>query len=210
MRAWLVPILLVIACSEKPTPAPPISERFVEDFERAELGGDWHVTDPDGSYLLTGGQLHVKGAMNHPAWLRRAMPADAVIEFDAKSLSPEGDIKFEAWGNGRHRAASKKKVQYTASGYVFIFGGWGNTRSAIARLRESASDTVTQTDTAVEPGRHYHWRIVRRGNTIEWYIDDLPMPFLRFTDPKPLAGEYFGFSSWKTEAMFDNLAIQAL
>src|SRR5688500_11521616 len=118
----VLPVLA--ACKE--TPRPAISAPWKDDFERAAPGGDYHPTAPD-AYRITGGQLNVSNGYNHPMWLLRPIPRDAVIELDVKSTSAAGDIKVEAWGDGAHHAPSTAKVQYTASGYVFIFGGWNNT-----------------------------------------------------------------------------------
>ena len=63
----------------------------------------------------------------------------------------------------------------------------------------------------VEPGRTYHWRIERRGATINWFIDGAP--FMSFTDPMPLTGKghnRFGFLSWESWLYFDNLSVTAL
>jgi hypothetical protein len=209
MRVALLSVLLLACGGAAEKPAPPITDKLVDDFERTELGSDWRITDPE-NYLLTGGQLHVKGAYNHPAWLRRPMPADATIELDVKSLSPEGDIKLEAWGDGKRHAASKKKVQYTASGYVFIFGGWNNSKSIIAKRSEHGADVVERTDTKVEPGKTYHFKIVRKGGRIDWFIDDMSKPFLTLEDKEPLVGPrhaHFAFSNWESDLWFDNLSI---
>src|SRR5687768_13459690 len=101
-----------------PERKPPL---FSDSFDRAELGPEWLATAP--VYRLVGGELVVKGAHNHPLWLKRELPQDAVIELDAWSMDPAGDIKVEAWGDGKSYA---KSVEYTSSGYVFIQGGWQN------------------------------------------------------------------------------------
>jgi hypothetical protein len=203
----VLPVLALAAC--KRAPAEPISAAWSDDFERAALGADWHATDAE-AYRITGGELNVQGAYNHPLWLRRAIPRDAVIEFDAKSMTTTGDIKVEAWGNGKHHAASKAKVQYTASGYVFIMGGWGNSKSIIAKRSEHGKDVVERSDFKVEPGKTYRWKIVRKGNRIDWYVDDMTTPFLSLDDAAPLEGDaqrYFAFSNWESDLWFDNLTI---
>jgi hypothetical protein len=205
-------LLLVVACSSSDKPPPPITAAWKDDFERAAPGSDYNATDAD-AYKISGGVLSARGAYNHPLWLRRAIPRDGVIELDAKSMSPEGDIKIEAWGDGRHHAPSKAKVQYTASGYVFIFGGWNNSASIIARQSEHGRDVARRVDTRVEPGRTYHFKIVRQGAKIDWYVDDMQTPFLSFTDPAPLEGpanSYFAFSNWESDTWFDNLTVSPL
>jgi hypothetical protein len=208
LRSLIPGFALVAACGQAGAP-PPITAPFSDDFERAAPGNDWLATDAD-AYKISGGMLNARGAYNHPLWLRRKLPAECDIEFDVKSLSPEGDIKFEAWGDGRHHAPSKAKVQYTASGYVFVFGGWGNTASLIAKRSEHGKDLVSRSDFRVEPGRLYHMKLTRSGGRIDWFVDDLSKPFLSYTDPEPLTGDgaaYFAFSNWETDVWFDNLKV---
>ena len=208
---WIVVATLALgACKE--APKPKITEPWKDDFERAAVGGDYLVTAPD-AYRITGGQLNVAGAFNHPMWLLRRIPRDAAIELDVKSTSEKGDIKVEAWGDGAHHAPSNAKVQYTSTGYVFIFGGWENTQSIIAKQSEHGKDVVARRDRKVEPGRVYHFKIVRKGPRIDWFIDDLQTPFLSLDDAQPLEGEghsYFGFSNWESDLWFDNLTITPL
>ncbi len=166
------------------------------------------------------------GVKNNPLWLRASLPNDVAVEFDVKSMSPEGDIKVEIFGDGSDHA----------SGYVLIHGGWNNSVSIIARLdehgpslaslqaqakgqdlvgaglyREDTRVRVEANPFKVEIGRQYHWRIERRGNAISWLIDG--QPFMRFEDPLPLTGkghDRFAFSGWEAQLYFDNLSVQAL
>ncbi len=181
-------------------------------------GGLWR-TQPDG-WLLS------PGVKNNPLWLKASLPNDVAVEFDVKSMSPEGDIKVEIFGDGTDHA----------SGYVLIHGGWNNSISIIARLDEHAvsmaalqaqapgkdlvaeglyrSDSRVRVEASpykVEIGKSYHWRIERRGKVISWFIDG--QPFMRFEDPLPLTGkghDRFAFSSWEAQLFFDNLTVTAL
>jgi len=200
------------ACKQTPATLPPITAPWHDDFERADLGPDYNATDPD-AYQISGGQLHVHGAYNHPLWLRHAIPRDCAIEFDVKSNSPDGDIKVEAWGDGKHHAPSKAKVQYTASGYVFIFGGWANSSSIVAKQSEHGKDVIARQDVKVVIGRTYHMKIVRHDGEFDWFIDDMSDPFLKFLDHSPLDGpanSYFAFSNWESDLWFDNLSVTPL
>lgn len=192
------------------TPLP-----FRDTFDSSETikqhywstGGLWRVQD---------GMLFSPGVKQNPLWLRADLPNDVAVEFDVKSMSPEGDIKVEIFGDGSDHA----------SGYVLIHGGWNNSLSIIARLdehgprfdtvppdsyRENTRVRVEANPFRVEPGRLYHWRVERRGATINWFIDGAP--FMSFTDPMPLTGKghnRFGFSSWESWLYFDNLTVTAL
>lgn len=177
-------------------------------------GGLWRTVD---------GWLLSPGVKNNPLWLKASLPNDVAVEFDVKSMSPEGDIKVEIFGDGTDHA----------SGYVLIHGGWNNSISIIARLDEHApsfttlpqgkdlvaeglyrNDSRVRVESSpfkVEIGRSYHWRIERRGKLISWFIDGAP--FMRFEDPLPLTGkghDRFGFSSWEAQLYFDNLTVTAL
>ncbi|MDY7233010.1 hypothetical protein [Hyalangium rubrum] len=192
-----------------PPPTPPPGP-FADSFDRDTLGEDWNATGPS-AVKLENGALTLQLTHNRPVWLKRPIPTNATIEFDAWTDDPEGDIKVEAWGDGRGFYAGDLRFQYTASGYVFIFGGWRNTQSAIARQNEHTPDRAVRDGAAVVPGKRYHFTITRRDGSISWSVDG--QPFLSLQDPSPLEGarnQYFGFSGWKTKVHFDNLKIQPL
>jgi len=197
-------------------PSPPLDAPFVDHFERDALGDDWYATSS--AWHLSGGELCASGATNHGIWLRRRLPANARIEVDARSMSDEGDIKLELWGDGQ--SAATKASYDDATGYLAIFGGWSNSRHVLARLDEHGGDRrVTQVrddgDVAHGPvvaGRSYHFRIERRdGSTLRWWVDDVVMH--RFADPSPLSGtghDHVGLNDWRAPVCFDNFEVAPL
>ena len=185
---------------------PAITAAWSDDFERADLGGDWRATTD--VYQLVNGALSARGAKNHPLWLRRALPRDAVIELDVWSNTADGDIKVELYGDGR--SYDPDGGAYTSTGYVVILGGWNNSKSIIARQSEHGRAVVERAQPRVEESKRYHWRIVRRGGRVEWFVNDMTAPFLALTDPAPLEGPghmYFAFDNWQSDSWFDNLRI---
>jgi hypothetical protein len=152
-------------------------------------------------------------------WLREAIPTHARIEFEARSDSPEGDIKVELWGDGRTGA---KGTSYDdATSYLAIFGGWRNTKHVLARLDEHGDDRLELAvdpeasdprALPVEPGQRYRFRIERpTDDSLSWWVDDRLM--FELADTEPLVGEghdHFGFNDWTVRVCFDNLKITAL
>jgi hypothetical protein len=191
------------ACRAK---VPVIDAPFIEDFERADLGASWNATSDQ--YQIEAGKLTVSNAHNHPAWLRRRLPRDVVIDVDAMAKSPTGDIKLELFGDGE--SFDPDKGSYTSSGYVLIFGGWQNSLSVICRQDEHGAGRKAQrSDIRVEPNRSYHFTITRRGGALDWTIDG--RPFLAWTDPEPLAGpghEFLAVNNWEAALAFDNLHVR--
>ncbi len=185
----------------------PLSAPFVDNFDRVELGINYLNTG--GPYKIDQGKLRVSGAINHPLWLKKKLPRDAIIEFKVSSGSPDGDIKVEAWGDGQSHATSKGA--YTATSYVFIFGGWGNKISALCRMDEHADNRKVRSDVKVVPGKTYSWKIKRQGSKVQWFIDG--QPFLSMDDPQPLTGDghsYFGFNNWQSDITYSELKITPL
>lgn len=184
-----------IACTEKKEDLAPIP--FSDDFERAELGPSW-TRSP--GWRIDQGQVFSAGTRNQALWLRAALPDDAVIELDARSESPAGDIKFEIYADGKNHA----------SGYILIFGGWNNTISTIARLDEHGADRQELRQRGlVQMGRTYHMKVVRRDKVIRWYVDGKLL--LDYYDSEPLRGpghDRFGFNDWEAKLYFDNLVIR--
>ncbi len=181
-------------------------EGFSDDFEREELGELWHNTGA--SWRIVSGQLNIRNARNRPLWLRRTLPRNVRVEFDVRSESPEGDIKVEVFGDGSSRATTES---YTATSYVIIFGGWGNSTNAIARMDEHASDRAIGPRRPVEPGRTYHMKIERQGSRITAWVDGEELASM--DDSNPLEGsghDHFAFNDWQAELWFDNLRITPL
>jgi hypothetical protein len=207
----LLPLLLLsfnpgCTCTEVKQ-LPPITTEFGDAFDRPALGEDWIATDAE-AYRIENGELVVRRAYNHPLWLARPIPHDAVIEFDCSSSDDAGDLKVEIWGDGKSYATGPREAAYTSTAYNFIFGGWHNTLSTLARMHEHGEDRQTRPQPRVEKGRKYHWRIERKGAHVDWQIDG--QPFLAFDDPAPLEGDghrFFAINDWEAELHFDHLKI---
>jgi hypothetical protein len=187
-----------------------INAPFADNFDRAELGPDW--LDTSHGARIKDGKLNVVRAYNHPVWLRRKLPRNVQIDFDAVSYSPAGDLKVELYGDGE--SFDSDKGRYDPTSYMIVMGGWHNSRSIISRLGEHDEAVKAARDrTGPEPlavlGRTYHFTVTRRGGTIDWKVDGAP--YLSWTDPDPLFGsghEFFAINDWEADVSFDNLAIR--
>lgn len=198
-------ILASFACSRPSSETPaavadPLAGGtlvFSDDFDGSGISDAWQAAGD--RWSVENGWLAVSGARNDALWLRQPLPDDVRIEFVAKSLSDEGDLKFEVFGDGATHQ----------SGYVGIFGGWSNRLNIIARLDEHGDDRlVGQDGVRVEPNRVYRMAIVRTDNRMRWYIDG--EPFLTYDDPQPLVGEnhdHFGFNDWDAPVRFDEVRV---
>jgi len=201
LRACAAACLLLVACT--PQGDPGIASGFTDDFERIQLGTAYK--DTGGNWRIENGELHVKGAKNHPLWLLRALPRDVRVEFDVRSESAEGDIKVEIFGDG---ASHAEDDSYTATSYVIIFGGWSNSRNVLARMDEHGDDRVVGKPRKVKPGKTYRFRIERIGGTLTVWVDEDVL--LEMDDSEPLGGrghDHFGFNNWQSDLWFDNLKV---
>jgi hypothetical protein len=99
---------------------------YQDKFDRATLGDQWWSNG--GLWRIVDGQLYSPGVGNNPLWLKARLPADVRVEFDVRSEGPDGDIKWEMFGDGRNHS----------TGYLFLFGAWHNRESRIAKLDEHA------------------------------------------------------------------------
>jgi hypothetical protein len=184
----------------------------------AEPGPDWVATAP-GFWHIEAGRLCTEHARNHGIWLKHAIPTNARIEFDAVSMSPDGDLKAEYWGDGHSYATA---LSYTnATSYLTIFGGWHNTHHVLARINEHATDRkdivvdANSDDPREKPvvaGQVYRFKVERSdGRTVRWWVDGNEM--LSYPDPAPLVGpghDHFGFNNWDVKVCFDNVRVVPL
>jgi hypothetical protein len=183
-----------------------------------EPGPDWMATQT-GIWHIEGGRLCGEHARNHGLWLKRTLPINARIEFDAVAQSTDGDLKAEFWGDGRSFATA---LSYTnATSYLTIFGGWHNKFHVLARFNEHGNDRKEITvdpnsddvrEKPVNAGQIYHFKVERAdGKTVRWWVDGNEM--LTFPDSAPLAGpghDHFGFNDWDVKVCFDNVKVVPL
>lgn len=203
--------------AEKRPADPPLLETFEDTFERAELGPNWYSLNP--AWRITGGKLCGRGARNKGIWLKRSLPLNARIEFDAFAESSEGDLKVELWGDG---ASGASGTSYTnATSYLAILGGWKNTKHVLARLDEHGEDRLEidvdptaddERSLPVAVGQPYRFKIERTdGKTLEWSVNGVT--YFDWADPEPLTGaghDHFGFNDWSAPVCFDNLKVTPL
>ncbi len=202
LGSWVAPLVAVglccsIAACKRPLPkAAGATVPFSDDFNRSELGPNWHVTG--GQWKIDNNQMYTTGAQNAPIFLNVDLPNDIVVEVDVFSESDIVDSKIELMTDGLHHQ----------SGYIFILGGWNNSISTIARLDEHGSDRRERRPTGVVGKRWYHWRIEKKGGELRWFLDG--QPYLTFSDLSPLEGpghNRLAFSNWQNQIRYDNLKI---
>jgi hypothetical protein len=199
-------------------PQAPASSASSANAAGDELGPDWIATTA-GAWRIEAGRLCGERAHNHGVWLKRVLPINARIEFDAVSQSNDGDLKAEFWGDGRSYATA---LSYTnATSYLTIFGGWHNKFHVLARINEHGNDRkeITVDPNSDDPrekpvfaGQLYHFRIERTdGKTIQWWVDGNEMSSWADTAPLQGAGhDHFGFNDWEVKVCFDNVKVVPL
>ena len=209
----LLSVVLMSGCENKEHPMLKVP--FNDNFDRKTLGKLW-ASEMIGRWRIEynnktkNGRLCVEQTRNNPLFLLRRLPRDVVVEVDVWAHDRIGDVKVEMFTDGK----------FHATGYVLVHGGWKNTLSIIDRLDEhnrnckynEMSKEITcrrwKRGGPVQ-NRKYHWKIVRTGKKLSWYIDG--KPFMSYNDPDPLAGKahgYFAFSNWVSRGCFDNLSIR--
>jgi hypothetical protein len=184
----------------------------------ADLGPDWYAAHTN-AWHIENGRLCGQGAKNHGVWLRKVLPINARIEFDAIALTDDGDLKGEVWGDGQSTAT--KDTYDNATSYLAILGGWHNTLHVLARINEHGEDRKaihvdkTSDDPSQRPvarGQVYRFKIERTdGKTVKWSVNGVD--YLSYADSAPLAGlghDHFGFNDWEAKVCFDNVKVTPL
>jgi len=101
---------------------------YEDKFDRVTLGEAWWSNG--GLWQIVDGQLYSPGVGNNPLWLKARLPPDVRVEFDVRSEGPDGDVKWEMYGDGRNHS----------TGYLFLFGAWRNRESAHLQARGACAD----------------------------------------------------------------------
>jgi len=153
---------------------------FEDKYERASLGNEYWSNG--GDWRIVGGQLYSPGVGNNPLWLKARLPPDVRIEFDVRSEGSDGDVKWEAFGDGRNHS----------SGYLFLFGAWHNRESRICKLDEHAFTEPELRAQLVQLTHPYP----HQADGIEGLIEKISEPFSIWAARRDLEklekGSYFG------------------
>jgi len=198
----LVPLAASPGCREK---LDPIVSDFSEAFERETPGSDWR--DSGGHWRIVNGELATGSAHHHPIWLRKKLPTDISLEFDARPSGPNGDIRVVIFGDGKSANPDSDGCQST--GYELVFGGRKNKLSELCRGGQpGGGHQGARTDWPVISGQTYHFYVTRKEGLVSWYIGGHDM--MAWQDPNPLSGpghDAFAFDGGDGEVFFDNLVV---
>ncbi len=172
---------------------------FSDDFAGTTLSESW-LAHPKAK--VAEGWLRLENVRNEPPlWLKVPLPEQVRVEFEARALTADGDIKVEIFGDGvRHE-----------SGYILVFGAHRNVEDWFARLDEHGPDRVTRASRGVVQDRVYRMAVVRTDHRVRWFVDG--EPFLLFDDPSPLRGPehaYFAFNNWTSAVAFRGVRVYDL
>lgn len=215
------------AAVKKPAPPPPpcdsdkdpvLTEAFTDSFDRGELGNDWRSTSY-GAYFLKNGKLCISKPRNHPLWLKRKLPANVKVEFEATPSSNNADIKAELFGDGCAFDADGR--DYTATAYVFVLGAHNNSEHWLARMfehgPEAKKSSLVAGGTSIANSKlivstTYKIELARTdAKTVTFKVDGTLVHEL--ADPQPLSGaghDHFGFNGWDAPSCFDKLTVTPL
>jgi hypothetical protein len=203
-------------CTSKDDPL--ITEVFTDSFDRADLGPDWKSTSY-GAYFVKAGRMCIAKPRNHPLWLKKKLPANVRVEFEATPLSANADVKAEIFGDGC--AFDTEGRDYTATSYVAVLGAHSNSEHWLARMFEHGPDAKKTPVIAGAPSiatgklvvnTTYHVELARTdGRTLQFKVDGTVIHEME--DKEPLAGaghDHFGFNGWDAPSCFDKLVITPL
>jgi hypothetical protein len=95
------------------------------------------------------------------------------------------------------------------TGYLFQFGGRGNTLNRLCRYDEGIDETVKDKP-LIKPGQKYRLLVENDGGRLRMAIDGQEV--FRWTDPQPLKGashDCVGFYTWGCSLVIEKLAVSA-
>jgi hypothetical protein len=159
-------------------------------------------------------------------WLNKMFTGDIQVEFDTHVLSSpdqEHNINFfflysDPSGvplkESRHnRKTGDYKKYHELNGYIFTYLANGRPDTARFRFRDNPGFNLVKETNSYEckRGKTYHVEIRRKGNHIQYLVDDQVFLDEKDKDYNDIHQEgLIGFRTWRTELWFDNLVVKKL
>ncbi|MBD3419658.1 MAG: protein kinase [Chitinivibrionales bacterium] len=188
---------------------------FEDDFSDVRVANRWdiiygkyvvrnnqgaYVADRS-DYLVSNGQLRLRGGTPQYLLLKQKVKGDLAIEFDCSQTSDylnDISIFFDA-------LQTTNEVNIPFSGYLVQFGSHDNTRIGLHKSgqtlhREYASPIIKEVT--------YHIRVERTDDRIRLYVNDTLR--INYQDLDPLYGadrNLIGLGGWGSTMIFDNVKI---
>ena len=158
--------------------------------EWRSAAGEWEVSNRwscDARWSWFSGE-----ARNGPAiiWNKHSFTGDFSMEFC-------GAVKMDSRRGSEYSYARDMNLAIAAdgldvtSGYSFIFGGWNNALSCIARkdtiaMQPRKVDDVKFKQSANMHRQWWYFKVERRGGRMRWFLDNSLK--IEYTDPEPIDG----------------------
>jgi hypothetical protein len=211
---------------------PVFREDFSEGMARWWVEGGERTWVQDGSLFMKADPEKKEEGHVATAWLRRELPADVRVAFDAQVISsslgvnninlflhysdPEGSPLYET---RESRRSAAYPLYHQLNGYIFTFLVDGSEDKVVlpdgqrpARIRirrcpgfELMAETYAYHNRA---GRTYRVEVVKRGGDLVFSVDGNEL--LRTKDANPHQGGLLGLRTYRTYLRWSNLEITSL
>jgi hypothetical protein len=167
-------------------------------------GGEWEITnrwrcDPRWSFF--GGE-NMQGVCG--MWNKTVVEGDVTLEFAAGIRHQTGHGGYDRFVANMNAVICGDGADLS-SGYGFVYGGWGNTKTAILRNGEVVASVSLRIPTGGIHRRWFYHKITKRSGRIRWLIDNSPV--LEYEDPKPMSGGQVALWTWKNGLMVARVRI---
>jgi hypothetical protein len=170
-----------------------------EDFSDADVAGRWEFIG--GQWEIRHGELHRWGGGTHLSQLRQPVSGDIRIEFDCHLESDYlSDVSCFLGA-----LPSDNKEHACETGYLFQFGGDGNSMNFIERPGRRLG---LQKATPLARSRMYHVRAERCGARLTLTVNDAIV--IDVNDDDSLSGSdrtLIGLYGWRSDAWYRNFRI---
>lgn len=175
---------------------------FSDNFDRNEIGENWFFSHDShkNNWRIEDGFLIVSSeGGNSFILVNNDFSGSIKVEFDAYATYTDPNGQINCFINGLDRFNS----------YMFAFGGWDNTKTAIEK---NGNIIVETTNKIVNKKTWYNIRIERVGNLLRYYINNNLI--FEYIDDNPIIGvnnTKIGLDTWDSkEVKFNNFRIYTL